>query len=104
MRDARENFENVDAVVIGISPDPPARQKKFDDKHSLGFTLLSDEDHSVAEAYGAWGEKTMYGKKVQGVIRSSFLLDGDGTVLEAWYRIKPEETAGKAIEVLREMT
>src|SRR2546423_274439 len=64
-----------DTVIIGISPDKPAAQKKFDTKYGLGFTLLADEDHAVAEAYGAWGEKSMYGKKYMGIVRSAFLVD-----------------------------
>src|SRR5207237_3151328 len=62
-----------DTVVLGISPDPPARQQKFDTKYGLGFPLLADEDHSVADAYGVWGEKSMYGKKYFGIVRSAFL-------------------------------
>jgi peroxiredoxin Q/BCP len=74
--------------------------KKFDEKHSLGFPLLSDPDHQAAEAYGAWGEKTMYGKKVQGIIRSSFLIDEKGKIVRAWYRISPADTVPKVLEVL----
>jgi peroxiredoxin Q/BCP len=83
-------------AVIGISPDQPAKQKKFDDKYGLAFPLLADPDHRVAEAYGAWGEKTLYGKKTMGIIRSSFLIDGAGKIVQAWYGVKPEDTVPKA--------
>lgn len=90
-----------DTAIIGISPDPPARQAKFDEKHSLGFPLLADEDHSVAEAYGAWGQKSMYGKKYMGIIRSAFLVDGDGRLADAWYKVSPKDTAKNLLASLR---
>ena len=65
-------------MVVGISPDRPAKQAKFDQKYGLGFPLLADTDHAVAEAYGVWGEKSKYGKKYMGIIRSSFLIDEKG--------------------------
>jgi peroxiredoxin Q/BCP len=89
-----------DTAVLGISPDKPAKQKKFDDKYGLGFPLLSDEDHTVAEAYGAWGEKSMYGKKYMGIIRSAFLIDTDGTLAEAWPKISPKDTPKKLLAAL----
>src|SRR5688572_27369892 len=64
-----------DTVVLGVSPDPPKKQAKFDEKYGLGFPLLADEEHSVAEAYGVWAEKSMYGKKYMGIVRSAFLID-----------------------------
>ena len=85
---------------MGISPDEPARQKKFDNKYSLGFPLLSDPDNKVAKAYGAWGEKSMYGKKYEGIIRSSFVIDGRGKILQASYKVKPLDTVTNAAEVL----
>lgn len=100
VRDHREDLAALGVAVVGISPDAPEQQKKFDDEYSLGFPLLSDPDHEVAEAWGAWGEKSMYGKKYEGVIRSSFLLDEKGKVTHAWYKVKPEETAVKAQEAL----
>jgi thioredoxin-dependent peroxiredoxin len=89
-----------DTAVLGISPDKPAKQKKFDDKYSLGFPLLADEDHAVAEAFGAWGEKSMYGKKYMGIIRSAFLVDTDGTLAEAWPKISPKDTPKKLLAAL----
>ncbi len=87
-------------VVVGISPDPPARQEKFDAKYSLGFPLLSDEDHAVAEAYGTWGERSMYGKKYMGIIRSAFLIDAQGRVEQAWYKISPKDTPIRLVAAL----
>jgi len=100
IRDSREDLSNHRIAYVGISPDTPEKQKKFDDKHDLKFPLLSDTDHAVAEAYGAWGEKSMYGKKYEGIIRSSFLIDEVGKIIEAWYKVKPEETVPKAIKAL----
>ena len=87
-------------AVVGISPDKPAAQKKFADNNNLNFPLLSDLDHKVAESYGVWGERTMYGKKVQGIIRSSFLIDEKGEITAVWYKIKPEATVPEALKVL----
>ena len=81
-----------DTVVIGISPDAPGRQAKFDQKYGLGFPLLSDADHAVADAYGVWGEKSMYGKKYMGIVRSAFAIDENGRIAEAWYKISPKDT------------
>ena len=89
-----------ETVIIGISPDKPAALARFDTKHTLGFPLLSDPDHAVAEAYGAWGEKSMYGKKYQGVIRSAFLVDEHGDVAEAWPKISPKDTPTKLLKAL----
>ncbi len=100
IRDSREDLSNRGIAYLGISPDTSEKQKKFDDKHSLKFPLLSDIDHAVAEAYGAWGEKSMYGKKYKGIIRSSFLIDEVGKIIEAWYKVKPEDTVPKALETL----
>jgi peroxiredoxin Q/BCP len=85
---------------VGISPDPPPKLKKFEEQHGLGFPLLSDPDHRTAEAYGAWGEKTMYGKKVQGIIRSSFLIDETGKTIGVWYKVSPGDTVSNALEAL----
>ena len=102
VRDARAELADLGVDVIGISPDAPAKQKKFDDKYDLGFTLLSDQDNEVAKAYGAWGEKSMYGKKYEGIIRSALLLDEEGKVLETWYKVSPKDTVPKALKALEE--
>lgn len=89
-----------DTAIIGISPDKPAKLGRFDEKYSLGFTLLSDEDHAVAEAFGVWVEKSMYGKKYMGVQRSSFLIDGTGRVERAWPKISPADTPTELLRAL----
>ncbi|MGC6478627.1 MAG: thioredoxin-dependent thiol peroxidase [Ilumatobacteraceae bacterium] len=89
-----------DTVIIGISPDAPAKLKKFDDKYSLGFTLLSDEDHAVAEQFGVWVEKSMYGRKYMGVQRSSFLIDEKGRIERAWPKISPKDTPTQLLKAL----
>jgi len=90
-----------DVAVLGISPDKPAKQKRFDEKYGLGFPLLADEDHAVAEAYGAWGEKSMYGKKYQGIIRSAFLVDAKGKVERAWPKVSPKDTVANLLEAIQ---
>src|SRR4051795_6977366 len=89
-----------DTVVFGISPDKPAKQAKFDEKYSLGFPLLADEDHAVAEAYDVWKEKSMYGRKYMGIERSAFLIDEKGKILQAWYKISPKDTPIRLLEAL----
>lgn len=100
VRDAREDFAEIGVAVLGVSPDPPEAQKRFDEKHGLGFPLLSDADHRVAEAYGVWGEREMHGQRVVGILRSSFLLDEEGRVAHAWYGVSPRDTVPKAVEAL----
>ncbi|MGI8493208.1 MAG: thioredoxin-dependent thiol peroxidase [Acidimicrobiales bacterium] len=89
-----------EAVVLGISPDPPAKLAKFDDKYGLGFTLLSDPDHAAAEAYGVWKEKSMYGRKYMGIERSAFLVDPKGRLAGVWYKISPKDTPTKLLNAL----
>jgi len=89
-----------DTAILGISPDKPAKQAKFDTKYGLGFPLLADEDHAVADAWGAWGEKSMYGKKYIGIIRSAFLVDKDGRIAHAWYKVSPKDTAANLLRAL----
>src|SRR4051794_32545103 len=81
-----------DTAVVGVSPDKPAKLEKFDTKYGLGFPLLADEDHAVAEAYDVWTEKSMYGRKYMGILRSAFLIDEKGKVQEAWYKVSPKDT------------
>jgi peroxiredoxin Q/BCP len=89
-----------DTVIIGISPDKPAKLKKFDDKYGLGFTLLSDEDHAIAEKYGVWVMKKNYGKEYMGVQRSAFLIDEAGKVARAWPKISPADTPKNLLAAL----
>ena len=100
MRDALKNLKGRSIAVIGISPDAAETQKKFDDKHNLDFPLLSDPDHKVAEAYGVWGEKKMYGKTFMGIIRSSFLISENESIEHAWYKISPKNTVPELMKVL----
>jgi len=100
VRDALEGLGDKNIAVFGISPDTPETQKKFDKKHHLGFTLLSDSDHKAAEAYGVWGEKKMYGKTFMGIVRSSFLIGGNGKIEHAWYKISPKDTVPELMKVL----
>ncbi len=88
--DFRDNFNRLTskAEVIGVSPDSIKSHLKFQEKHSLNFTLLSDPEHKLAEIFGAWGEKSMYGKKYMGIIRSTFLLDENGEIIKEWKKVK----------------
>jgi peroxiredoxin Q/BCP len=87
-------------AVVGISTDPPAKQLKWDVKHGLGFPLLADVDHTVAEVFGVWVEKTLYGKKSMGVLRSAFLIDEQGRIEHAWYKISPADTPTNLLAAL----
>ena len=89
-----------DTVILGISPDKPAKQAKFDTKHGLGYPLLADEDHAVAEAYGVWREKRLYGRTYMGILRSALLIDEDGRIAQAWYKVKPADTATNLLAAL----
>lgn len=100
LRDSLERIEEHDAVVLGVSPDPVSMHAKFRAKHDLNFPLLADEDHAVAEAYGVWREKSMYGRKYMGIERSTFLIGPDGTVAEAWRGVKAKGHAEKVLNAL----
>ena len=89
-----------DTAIVGISPDKSSAQAKFDEKYTLGFPLLADVDHAVADAYGVWGEKSMYGKKYMGIVRSAFLIDEKGKIAEAWYKVSPKDTAANLLKSL----
>jgi peroxiredoxin Q/BCP len=89
-----------DTAIVGISPDAPAKQKKFDEKYSLGFPLLSDADHAIAEKYGVWAEKKNYGKTYMGIVRSAFLVDEKGKLAEVWYKISPKDTPTNLLAAL----
>ena len=100
MRDARPELDQKGVAVVGVSPDTPRKQKNFDAKYALGFPLLSDPDHRMAEAYGVWGEKKMYGKTYMGIVRSAFLVDQSGRIAAAWYKISPKNTVPELFKVL----
>jgi thioredoxin-dependent peroxiredoxin len=96
-RDALPQIEEAGAVVLGVSPDSIASHVKFKNKHALNFLLLSDEDHAVAEAYGVWQEKSMYGRKYFGIERSTFLIDEEGRLLRASRKVKAKGDAALAL-------
>ena len=100
IRDAMPDLSGLGIAAVGISPDEPGRLRKFRDKYDLNFPLLSDSDHETADAYGTWGKKSMYGKEYEGIIRSSFLLDEQGKVIRAWYKVSPKDTVPFAREAL----
>jgi peroxiredoxin Q/BCP len=103
IRERGDEYAALGARVIGISPDEPAALKKFDGKHDLGFTLLGDADHAVANAYGAWGEKSMYGKKYMGTLRSTFIVDPEGKIARAFPKVQPKKHDVLVLEALGEL-
>lgn len=100
LRDHIQELAGVGVDVLGVSPDQPEDQLAFDVKFGLGFPLLSDPDHAVAEAWGTWGERERAGTTFMGIIRSSFLVDPDGLIERAWYRVTPEDTVPNAMQAL----
>ena len=100
VRDRAADYEAADAVVLGVSPDPVAKVKRFHDKHSLGFTLLADEDHAVAERYGTWTEKSMAGRRFWGVQRATFVIDEKGTIAHVIPKVSPKTHDELVLEAL----
>lgn len=103
VRDHRADYERAGARVLGISPDPPAKLKRFQDKQDLNFTLLADEDHAVAEAYGVWVQKSMYGRTYWGNERTTFIIDADGRVADVLRKVKPAEHDERVLQALAEV-
>jgi len=99
-RDSWKSVRKAGAVVLGVSPDPVTAHLKFRKKYSLPFPLLADTDHVVAEAYGAWGEKSMYGRKYFGILRSTFIIDERGKVVKVFEKVKPKGHAGEVLAAL----
>lgn len=99
-RDSSKKFSKKDAVILGVSPDKPSAQARFRTKYGLPFKLLADVDHSAAEAYGVWKEKSMYGKKYMGIERSTFVIGGDGRIAKIFRKVKPEGHAAEVLESL----
>jgi len=99
-RDHYPTIEEANAVVLGVSPDGVKSHQKFKTKYDLPFTLLVDEDHSIAEQYGVWGEKKMYGRSYMGVIRSHFLIDEEGLIADAQYKVSPAKSVERALKSL----
>ena len=102
IRDRADEYDAAGAVVVGVSPDPVAAVKKFHGGQSLNFTLLADEDHSVCEAYGVWVEKTNYGRTYWGASRSTFVIDGEGTVVYVIPKASPKTHDDQVLKALRE--
>lgn len=100
-RDSLEEFQALNAVVVGVSPDSPESHCKFIARFELNFTLLADENHELAEAYGVWVEKSMYGKTFEGVQRSTFVIDPQGVLVQAWPKVKAEGHANQVVAFLR---
>jgi peroxiredoxin Q/BCP len=103
VRDHGGDYDKAGARVVGVSPDTVPAIKKFADKHSLDFTLLADEDHKVADKYGTWVEKSMYGKKYMGVSRSTFIIDADGKVAKVLPKVQPKKHDGEVLKALAEL-
>ena len=104
VRDHRADYEKAGAVVLGISPDPVAKVKKFHDKEGLNFALLADEGHAVADAYGVWVEKSMYGKTYFGNERTTFIIDPAGKVAEVLRKVKPAEHDALVLSALEQIS
>ena len=102
-RDVKTKLAKLGAVVLGVSPDTPASHEKFRAKYKLPFTLLCDPDHTVAEKYGAWREKNMYGKKSMGIARSTYVIDAAGTVAKVFKAVKPDVHADQVLAALAEL-
>ena len=99
-RDAQKTFTRKNAVIVGISPDNPAAQTKFAEKYSLPYTFVADPDHAIAEAYGVWKEKSMYGRKYMGIERTTFVVDEKGKIAEIFAKVKPGGHAAEVLEAL----
>ena len=99
----KNDFEKEGAVIIGISKDSPKSHARFIEKHSLDILLLSDEDHSVIEKYGAWGKKKLYGKEHWGTVRSTFLIDPEGKAVREWRKVKVAGHVDEVLDTLREL-
>ena len=103
IRDHRADYEAAGAVVLGVSPDPVSAVKKFADKQSLNFRLLADEDHAVCELYAVWAEKSMYGRTYWGALRSTFIIDPEGTVSHVIPKVSPKTHDDEVLKLLGEM-
>ncbi|MEH6990832.1 thioredoxin-dependent thiol peroxidase [Cytobacillus firmus] len=101
-RDQHQNFAEVNAVVLGVSPDPLSRHEKFIEKHGLPFLLLADEDHHAAEAYDVWKLKKNFGKEYMGIERSTFIIDQEGKLVKEWRKVKVKDHVEEALEYIKE--
>lgn len=100
-RDYHKNFEEVNAMILGVSPDPLNRHHKFIEKHGLPFLLLADEDHQVAEAYDVWKLKKNFGKEYMGIERSTFVIDKDGKIVKEWRKVKVKDHVVEALDFIK---
>jgi thioredoxin-dependent peroxiredoxin len=103
LRDAFPRFEGLDAVILGVSPQDARSHRKFRTKHDLPFHLVADVDHAIADAYGVWVEKSMYGRKFWANARTTFLIDPKGKVARVFEKVKPEEHASQVADALEEL-
>ena len=101
-RDYSKEFENLDAVILGISPDPISKHEKFIEKHGLPFLLLSDENHEVAEQFGVWKLKKNFGKEYMGIERSTFIIDRDGVLVKEWRKVKVNGHVEETLNYIKE--
>ena len=98
--DALPRFDEMNATILGISPDSTKSHRKFKEKYDLPYALLADEDHKIAERYGVWGEKSMYGRKYMGILRTTFVIDAKGKIAKVFEKVKPEEHATEVAEAV----
>ncbi|MFE8700550.1 thioredoxin-dependent thiol peroxidase [Cytobacillus sp. FJAT-54145] len=101
-RDQHESFEELDAVILGVSPDPVAKHEKFIEKYALPFMLLADEDHSVSEAYGVWKLKKNFGKEYMGIERSTFIINKEGKLVKEWRKVKVKGHVEEALAFIKQ--
>ncbi len=101
-RDNHQSFEELDAIILGVSPDPVDRHEKFIDKHDLPFLLLADEDHKVAEDYDVWKLKKNFGKEYYGIERSTFIIDKDGQLVKEWRKVRVKDHVEEALNYIKE--
>jgi peroxiredoxin Q/BCP len=104
VRDHLPDYEQAGVRVLGVSPDPVKLVKKFHDKQSLNFTLLADEDHAVCDAYGVWGEKSMYGKTYMGAARATFIIDGEGVIRHVIPKVSPKTHDEEVLKAIGELS
>ncbi len=101
-RDDYSDYERAGVTILGVSPDSPKSHAKFKEKYGLPFTLLADEDHSVADLYGVWGPKKLMGRSYEGILRTTFLIDSDGKIRRVFENVKPAEHSQEILEALKE--
>ncbi|KKI88983.1 peroxiredoxin [Bacillus sp. SA1-12] len=101
-RDQHQSFADVNAVIIGVSPDPQEKHQKFKDKYDLPFKLLVDDEHKLAEAYGVWKLKKNFGKEYMGIERSTFIIDPEGNLIKEWRKVKVKDHVQEALEYIKE--